>query len=121
MERPGKLHDRQIVVKHDNRSLLDNVCYKMIAPAPSKKQIVTLGISGIVLFLLGFLIGYFTIPIDDSENKSNTPSSTIEELRKSQAEKKEKYHSELYNALNKSEIGKNVKYDCIILLLDYTK
>lgn len=88
----------------------------MSASVPSKRQLVTLCISGIVLFLFGFLIGYFTVPIDDSENKSDTPSRTVEEQRKCQAQKKEEYHSKLYQALNKSEIGKNVKYVCTINL-----
>ena len=84
---------------------------QMGVSGPSKRQLLTLCISGIVLFLFGFLIGYFTVPVsDDSENKSDTSSRTIEEQRKCQARKKEEYHSKLYQALNKSEIGKNVKY-----------
>jgi hypothetical protein len=67
---------------------------------------VALVATGIVLFLLGFLIGYFTIPNDESD----TTRRTIEELRRDEMHKKEQYHFKLYKSLNKAEIGKNVRY-----------
>jgi Zn-dependent membrane protease YugP len=72
----------------------------------SRGQLVALVVIGITLFLLGFLIGYFTIPNDDAD----TTRRTIEELRRDEMHKKEQYHSKLYKSLNKAEIGKNLRY-----------
>ncbi len=74
----------------------------------SRGQLVALVITGVVLFLLGFLIGYFTIPNGESDNSETRRS--IEERRKNEMQKKEEYHSKFYKSLNKTEIGKNLKY-----------
>lgn len=75
----------------------------------SRRQLAALVLAGIVLFLLGFLIGYLAIPKDDSDT-----SPTIEDLRNDEIQKKMEYHSQLYKSLDKTEIGKNLKYVCVV-------
>ena len=85
----------------------------MMSARLARGQLVALVATGVVLFLLGFLIGYFTIPNDDAD----TTPRTIEELRRDEIHEKEQYHSKLYKSLNKAEIGKNLRYvyiSCII-------
>ena len=79
-------------------------------------KLVALVITGIVLFLSGFLIGYFAIPNDESDNSDTR--RTTEERRRNEMQKKEEYHSKLYKSLNKTEIGKNLKYVYVALLHD---
>ena len=69
-------------------------------------------ITGVTLFLLGFLVGYFTDPNDDTATRP-----TREDQRKGDIHKKHEYHSTLYQSLDKTEIGKNLKYVCIVHML----
>ena len=77
-------------------------------PSTFTRQVIGLVVTATVLFLLGFLIGYFTSPNDESDC-SDAPR-TIGELRRDEIQKKEEYHSKLYESLNRTEIGKNLKY-----------
>jgi di/tricarboxylate transporter len=99
-------------VIHEHNSP-NNFRYEMMSARLARGQLVALVATGVVLFLLGFLIGYFTIPNDDAD----TTPRTIEELRRDEIHEKEQYHSKLYKSLNKAEIGKNLRYvyiSCII-------
>ncbi|XP_028415064.1 glutamate carboxypeptidase 2-like isoform X1 [Dendronephthya gigantea] len=70
-------------------------------------QLAVLVIAGITLFILGFLIGFFTAP--DDEKSPETPRS-FQEKREEERKKKDAYHSKLYQTLDKKEIGKSLKY-----------
>ena len=59
----------------------------------------------IVLFFLGFIIGYFTSP----RSKDDSSCKNTAEKRRAEQEKQLEFHEKLYAALNAEEIGKNLK------------
>jgi hypothetical protein len=69
----------------------------------SRGQIVAVVVAAIILLLLGFLIGYFSFPKDESDCR------TFGEQRNDEIKKKDEYHSKLYKSLKKAEIGKNLR------------
>ena len=82
---------------------------------PSKIRLMLIVVAAIVLFILGFLIGFFAVR-NDSESETRR---SIEEIRKDDMEKKSKYHTKLYKGLDKTEIGKNLKYVSLCRLIIY--
>lgn len=60
----------------------------------------------IVLFFLGFIIGYFTSP---RSNDDSSCKNTAEKRRATEQEKQLEFHRKLYAALDAEEIGKNLK------------
>ena len=71
-----------------------------------RKQRLAVVVIGVILFVLGFLVGYFAAPT----KKNSLDLPTTEEKRRDEMRKKSKYHSILYMGLNKTKIGENVKY-----------
>ena len=83
----------------------------------SKIRLMLIVVAAIVLFILGFLIGFFAVR-NDSESETRR---SIEEIRKDDMEKKSEYHTKLYKGLDKTEIGKNLKYVSLYRLTLYMR
>ena len=86
----------------------------MTSSSLSRGQLVALAIIGILLFILGFLTGYFAIP-NNEPSYFDTRRGKMDTGGKMQM--KEEYFSTFYKSLSKREIVDNLQYVELILNL----
>lgn len=80
---------------------------KMLIAKLSKRQIVGIVIAMIVLFVLGFVIGWFSAP-DDSSAQTFDMKYVVRK-RKEQMKRKNDFHEKMFGILDAENIGENLR------------
>jgi hypothetical protein len=85
-----------------------NVSFKTTADTSTagRKKIAGIAVALVVLFVLGFVIGWVSAPRDSNETFD---MKYIAKKRKQDMKKKAGFHEELFEILNAEKIGENLR------------
>lgn len=87
----------------------ENVNYKMTARS-SWGRLVAIAITVVVLFVLGFVIGWVSAPADsDGSSSKKIDMKDVAKKRQEQMKQKSGFHEKLFDFLNAEKIGENLR------------
>ena len=85
------------------------VSFNMTRDTTSRTKIVGIGLALVVLFVLGFVIGWVSAPSDEDSSSETFDIKYIARKRKEDMKTKTGFHEKLFKSLNAEEIGENLR------------